>query len=293
MDATLGIRVPSLPRQDVHFSSRKRNGRARRHAAYCKVEKEGRLTIVTINRPEVMNALHPPAQRRAVEVFDEFAADPELWVAILTGAGDRAFSRRQRPQVHGGRRRQRRRAATGFAGITSRYDLNKPVIAAVNGVAMGGGFEIAARLRHHHRRRERAASRCPSRASASPRWPAACTACRARSGSKRAMGMMLTGRRVPAQEGYELGFVNEVVPEGQALAGRRRWAGEILECSPISVRASKQAAYEGLEQCRRGRRRCSALPAVGDVRTRGLRRGPQGVRREAPAPLEGPLRWAA
>jgi crotonobetainyl-CoA hydratase len=60
--------------------------------------------------------------------------------------------------------------------------------------------------------------------------------------------MILTGRHVPAQEGYELGFVNEVVPEGQALEGARRWADEILAVSPMSVRASKQAVYLGLEQ---------------------------------------------
>jgi enoyl-CoA hydratase/carnithine racemase len=67
-------------------------------------------------------------------------------------------------------------------------------------------------------------------------------------GPKRAMGMILTGRHVSAQEGYELGFVNEVVPEGQALVGAHRWAEEVLAVSPMSVRASKQALYRGLEQ---------------------------------------------
>ncbi len=60
------------------------------------------------------------------------------------------------------------------------------------------------------------------------------------------MGMMLTGRRVPAAEGQQLGFVNEVVPPGRALAGAKRWAAQILECAPLSVRASKQAAMRGL-----------------------------------------------
>jgi crotonobetainyl-CoA hydratase len=66
-------------------------------------------------------------------------------------------------------------------------------------------------------------------------------------GTKQALGMILTGRRVSAAEGQQLGFVNEVVPEGQALAGARRWAEQILEASPMSVRASKQAVYQGLE----------------------------------------------
>jgi crotonobetainyl-CoA hydratase len=62
------------------------------------------------------------------------------------------------------------------------------------------------------------------------------------------MGMLLTGRRVGAEEGMRLGFVNEVVPDGEALAGAKRWAAMILECAPLSVRASKQSAYEGLDQ---------------------------------------------
>jgi enoyl-CoA hydratase/carnithine racemase len=65
---------------------------------------------------------------------------------------------------------------------------------------------------------------------------------------KKAMGMILTGRRVPAREGFELGFVTEVVPEGQALEAAKRWAGLILECSPKAVRASKQASYRGLDE---------------------------------------------
>ena len=64
---------------------------------------------------------------------------------------------------------------------------------------------------------------------------------------KQAMGMILTGRRVSAREGYELGFVTEVVPQGQALEAAKRWAGMIMECSPKAVRASKQAVYRGLD----------------------------------------------
>ena len=77
---------------------------------YSKAEIDGHLLIVTINRPEVYNALHPMANQELSDVFDEFAANPELWVAIITGAGDKAFSRRQRPQV------SRRAAAPRPAG---------------------------------------------------------------------------------------------------------------------------------------------------------------------------------
>ena len=59
---------------------------------FCKVEREERLWIVTINRPEVLNSLHPPANNELAKVFDDFAADDDAWVAIITGEGDRAFS---------------------------------------------------------------------------------------------------------------------------------------------------------------------------------------------------------
>ena len=110
---------------------------------FCRVEREGRLLVVTLDRPEVMNALHPPANFELERVFDGFVADPELWVAILTGAGDRAFCAGNDLKYQASVGGKLEIPRTGFAGLTSRFDNPKPVIAAVNGVAMGGGFEIA------------------------------------------------------------------------------------------------------------------------------------------------------
>ena len=103
---------------------------------FCKAERDGHVLIVTINRPEVMNALHRPANLELDQIFNEFAADPTLWLAILTGAGDKAFSAGNdlKYQAQGG---DTTAAPGGFGGITARFDLNKPIIAAVNGLAMG------------------------------------------------------------------------------------------------------------------------------------------------------------
>ena len=211
---------------------------------FCRVEKEGRLTIVTIERPDVMNALHPPGNFELAEAFDDFAADPEQWVAIITGAGDRAFSAGNdlKYQASGGKMGGPK---SGFAGLTARFDNSKPVIAAVNGLAMGGGFEIALACDLI------IASENAIFALPEPRVGLAALAggihrLPREIGMKQAMGMLLTGRRVPAAEGQQLGFVNEVVPKGQALTAAKQWAAQILECAPISVRASKEAAMQGL-----------------------------------------------
>ncbi len=212
---------------------------------FCKTDREGHLLVVTLDRPDVLNALHPPANREIAKVFDEFAADPELWVAILTGAG-RGFCAGNdlKYQATGGD--MSGQPQTGFAGLTNRVDLVKPVLAAVNGVAMGGGFEIALACDLI------IAAEDATFALPEPRVGLAALAggihrLPRQIGLKNAMGMLLTGRRVSAAEGQRLGFVNEVVPKGEALAGAKRWVAQILECAPLSVRASKQAAYQGLE----------------------------------------------
>jgi enoyl-CoA hydratase/carnithine racemase len=209
---------------------------------FIKYEKQGRIARITINRPEVMNALHPPANLELSAAFDDFAADPESWVAIITGAGEKAFSAGNDLKYsaqHG------MGAVTmgsgGFGGITARFDLFKPVIAAVNGLALGGGFEIAL-----------AADVIVAADSARFGLPEPRVGLAALAGGlqrlprqippKVAMGMMLTGKPIMAPEAHRLGIVNEVVPLRDLPGAVERWATEILECSPTSVRASKQVA---------------------------------------------------
>jgi enoyl-CoA hydratase/carnithine racemase len=211
---------------------------------FCEVERDGHLTIVTIARPEVMNSIHPPGCAELAGVFDDFEADPDQWVAIVTGKGDKAFSAGNdlKYQAQGG---EMVWPASGFGGLTSRFAMEKPVIAAVNGLALGGGCEIVL-----------ACDIAVASENASFGLPEPRVGLLALGGglhrtprqipTKHAMGMLLTGRRVPAAEAHAMGLVNEVVPAGEALAGARRWAEMILECAPLSVRASKRVALETL-----------------------------------------------
>jgi crotonobetainyl-CoA hydratase len=213
---------------------------------FIKTETDGRIFVVTINRPDQLNCLHPMGNAEMARAFDEFAANPDLWVAIVTGEGPKAFSAGNDLKfAASGQKSPVPMPSTGFGGLTSRYDLFKPVIAAVNGFAMGGGFEIALACDII------IASENAKFALPEPRVGFAALA----SGMhrlprqtplKKAMGMMLTGRTVPAKEGFEIGFVTAVVPEGQALAEAKKWAAQILECSPMAIRATKETVVTGL-----------------------------------------------
>src|SRR6202171_2523790 len=215
---------------------------------FLKYEKRNHIAYITFNRPERLNALHPPCHIEMDNVWDDFVADKQTWVAIVTGAGDKAFSAgndlrwtaENREQVTEGLR-----GKGGFAGITARYDIHKPIIAAVNGFALGGGFEIAL-----------ACDIIIAAESARFGLPEPRVGLMAAAGGvhrlprhiplKIAMGMMLTGKHITAQEAAKWGIVNEVVPLKDLISTAEKWAREIMECSPISIQASKQAAMDGL-----------------------------------------------
>ncbi|HEY1879234.1 MAG TPA: enoyl-CoA hydratase-related protein [Caulobacteraceae bacterium] len=213
---------------------------------FISVERQGPVTVFTLNRPEVMNAVHSPMHFEMDEALNAFAADPGQWVGIVTGAGERAFSAGNdlKWQAGGG---EMKSPPSGFAGLTLRFDLDKPLIAAVNGVAMGGGFEIALAC-DLILASENALFALPeprvglaALAGGLHRLPRAI-------GVKRAMGMILSARRVSAEEGKSLGFVHEVTtPEG-LIPAALRLAGQIGECSPMSIRASKEAVMRGLDE---------------------------------------------
>lgn len=217
---------------------------------FIEVEREEHLLIVTLNRPERMNALHPPAHQELNAVFNEFQDDPDQWVALITGAGERAFSAGNDLKYQAEHGSAKVRAGMegvngGFAGLTKRYDCFKPIVAAVNGFALGGGFEIVLSC-DIVIASQKATFGLPeprvglmAGAGGVHRLPRAIA-------HHQAMGMLLTGRHIPAEEAFRLGVVNEVVAPDDLLPAARRWIGQILECSPLSIRASKEAALRGL-----------------------------------------------
>jgi len=208
---------------------------------FIEVTHEDHITTITINRPEVMNALHPPANEELGQAFDAFAADNDAWVAIVTGAGTQAFSAGNDLKVQASGETFDVHWSGGFGGITDRYDLFKPVIAAVNGVALGGGFEIAL-----------ACDIIIASDNARMGLPEPRVGLVAGAGGvhrlvryipeKIAMGMLLRAKPIDAEEAQTLGLVNDVVPQEALMDTARTWAREIMECAPLSVRLSKQAA---------------------------------------------------
>jgi acetyl-CoA C-acetyltransferase len=214
----------------------------RDHYEYVLVRRDGHLLEVTINRPEVRNSLHPAANEELDQVFDAYFADDDLWVAILTGAGDKAFSAGN-DLVYSASGKPMWVPRNGFAGLTSRRPMTKPVIAAVNGYAMGGGCEIA--LACHLVVADATAQFALSEvkvglvagAGGLARLPRAIP-------PKIATELILTGRRITAAEAHSYGLVNQVTEAGGALGGARALAAAILDGSPTSVRISLQVMEE-------------------------------------------------
>lgn len=202
---------------------------------FVEVRRDGHLLEITINRPDARNALHPPAHEELQSIIDAYEADPELWVAIITGAGTQAFcSGNDLLWTASGKPTYFPRS--GFAGLTSRR-LTKLMIAAVNGYAMGGGLETA--MSCHLIVADETAQFALSEvrvglvaaAGGVVRLPHHLP-------PKIAHEMILTGRRMGAAEALERGLINRVTAPGQALDGARALAADILAGSPTSVRIS-------------------------------------------------------
>jgi crotonobetainyl-CoA hydratase len=216
-----------------------------------RVERRGRVLEVTLDRPKV-NAIDLETSRRLGAAFDLLRDDPELRVGILTGAGERIFSAGwdlkalDRGDAKLDAWWEDDDSSGGFAGLTERWDLDKPVIVAVNGLAVGGGFELAMAgdlvLAADHA--EFALPEMPlgivPDAGAIQRLPR-------RLPYNIAVEMLLLGRRMPAAEAAGYGLVNRVVPKAELLASARAWADQLAEAAPLALQTVKEVlrAIEG------------------------------------------------
>ncbi len=210
-----------------------------------KLERRGRVLEVTLDRPKA-NAIDAATSIRMGEVFCDFRDDDDLWVAILTGAGDRIFSAGwDLKAASEGEHERMDYGPGGFGGITELWDLDKPVIAAVNGLAVGGGCELML-----------AADLVVASEDAEFWYPEARLGNMADAGAVQrlprkipvnvAMEMLMTGRRMSAPEARQWGLVNWVVPGDQVLAKAREVAGGLARSAPLSLRAIKEVT-RGIE----------------------------------------------
>jgi len=204
---------------------------------HVKLKRDEHVLEVTLNRPESYNALHSAAHFELDGVFTAFEADQDLWIAIITGAGEKAFCSGNDLKVtaSGG---DMSTPPSGFAGLCSRSNREKPVIAAVNGVAMGGGLEIVLACD--------VALASSNATFALPEVKVGLFAAAGgvqrltrQIGKKAAMELILTGRKIDAVEAAKLGLVNSVAGTN-VLTAARELAQVIAANSPTSIRASKR-----------------------------------------------------
>lgn len=218
--------------------------------ALVEYRKAGRVAYVTLNRPEKLNAMNLAMHEELREVWDDFERDDEVWVGVLSGAGDRAFStgqdlgelvervrRGEPPGTIGSRDKP------GWPRLTERFELAKPLIARVAGLALGGGFELVL-----------ACDLAVAADTAQFALPEARLGLVAGAGGvlrlarqlpmRVAMGHLMTGRRMSAWRAYELGLLNEVVPGDRLDEAVQAWVDDLLRCAPLAVRAVKEAVTQ-------------------------------------------------
>jgi crotonobetainyl-CoA hydratase len=203
------------------------------------------IARVTIDRPEVMNAIDATSEIELQAIWARIEADIGVRVVVLTGSGERAFSTGADMKEHSGASGLEYWATSrpgGFGGIALRETLDIPVIARVNGHAVGGGFEMVLGCDIVIAVEEATFGLPEPRVGRLP-LDGGMTLLQRQIPHRHAMGMLLTGRRIKAVEALAFGLINEVVPRAELDAAVERWVAEILACAPLSVRAIKQVVH--------------------------------------------------
>ena len=214
---------------------------------YIKVSQTHHVTQVELNRPEVMNAINPQMHDELEAAFNTFAADADQFLCVIKGAGDKAFCAGSDLKAIAGAGRHSGYPEHGYAGLIERYDLNKPLIAAVDGFALGGGFEIALAC-DMILATDRSSFGLPEPLVGAVALGGGIHRLARQIGLKQAMGMVLAADRVSAEEGFRMGFVNEVCSVADFDATLDRWVANILRCAPLAIAASKEAIHKGFDE---------------------------------------------
>ncbi|GAA1784568.1 crotonobetainyl-CoA hydratase [Luedemannella flava] len=220
------------------------------HVRYAKKD---HVAYVTLNRPEVLNAMDLQTHAELGEIWDDVERDDDMRVVVLTGAGDRAFSVGQDLKERSRLDAAGVEASTfgsadqpGWPRLTQRFDMCKPIIARVDGYAFGGGFELALAC-DLIVASDRAVFALPEvRLGLVPGAGGAFRLFR-QLPQKIAMGYLLTGRWMDAATALWFGLVNEVVPPDELDQCVRDWTDSLLESAPLSVSAIKEAALRSAD----------------------------------------------
>jgi enoyl-CoA hydratase/carnithine racemase len=212
-------------------------------------ELKDHVARVTIDRPERLNAVDLETERELIEIWERIEKERDVRVVVLTGAGDRSFSAGADMKGGSGLSGLEYWAAArpgGFGGIALRDTLDVPVIARVNGFALGGGFEMVLGC-DVVVASEKASFGLPEPRVGRLALDGGIALLTRRIPHVQAMGMLLTGRRISAQDALGFGLVNEVAPPEALDAAVERWVADILACAPLSIRAIKQMVKMGAD----------------------------------------------
>lgn len=204
------------------------------------------VATVTIDRPEVMNAIDQNAEDELQAIWREIEGRSDVRVVVLTATGERAFCAGADLKNTGGLSGLEywgHARPGGFGGIALRETLDVPVIARVNGLALGGGFEMVLGCDLVIACEEASFGLPEPRVGRLP-LDGGMLLLQRQIPYRQAMGMLYTARRVKAPEALAMGLVNEVVPRAELDAAVQRWVDQLLACAPLSLRAIKQVVRE-------------------------------------------------
>lgn len=213
------------------------------------VDKKNKVGFMTINRPEVLNALDAETLKKLWTTWAEFGDDPEVWCLLITGSGEKSFSvgRDLKKYKEGEGIPQLDHIFEKFNEFTLAHAVKtyKPVVAAINGYALGWGFTLAL-LADIRFASDNAVFGFPEVTHGLPTGigslllPKTISWCHA-------MDILLTGRRIDAKEAYQMGFVNKILPQSELLTHAEKIARQICENAPLAVKGTKRIARMGLD----------------------------------------------